>query len=156
MVLAAFTTFYLFAFNTNAQFQTSPQAPNQSGNSYVPDQLIVKFKEGYDPVQITNIVQKRNIQRQNLLGSIFFLFQNFQYKLKGQNTPEENLENLMKLQDKFFFSSKELLGQSEETDAKSTFLYTFEKPIDVEAAIRAYENLSIVEYAEPNYILDTF
>ncbi len=132
--------------DTTENFATQP----------TPNQVIVKYKKDLSPQALQLKVDERKIQRSGTFGSIRLFFDNLKYKLNKQALPEDQLLRIQQADEKAGAKNKSRIFEGNDENQRNLFVVEIEPSKTIEDAIRIYEALPEVEYAEPNYTFFAF
>lgn len=139
----------LFAAQTAFAIVDGP-TPRQP--SFVPNEVIVKYKNGQSPEELRALVGKRASERQALFGFFRLLFEDFRMQLQKQETPEGKLKRLEEADKKVGVVSKERVFRDvSDPTLTNTYLLKLKQGSDVLKVVELYKGVPEVEYAEPNY-----
>ncbi|OGK14933.1 hypothetical protein A2690_01525 [Candidatus Roizmanbacteria bacterium RIFCSPHIGHO2_01_FULL_39_12b] len=120
--------------------------PINEREQFVANQVIVKFKSGYDPETLKAKVMQRTQLSRTFLGKIRVMFMD----LLAKTVPMRELQLLETVNKQAGAVNQEILAI--ESD-KSTYIITLNGKKSVEKAVEIYSKLSFVEYAEANYLV---
>lgn len=160
-LLAVLLGFLLLAwpFFSSPALATFPSGNNTS--QYVPGEVIVKYKPGRSPEELSAKIFEKQRVGKTLLGKIKNLTQDLGDRASGQGTPTDNLANQQKLKSKFKIlkeekifetSGEKVLGAATQKDPLSNYYLLKSSQLDVNRAKEEFAKDKTVEFAEPNYI----
>lgn len=119
---------------------------------YVPNQIIVKYKEDLAPHLLLFKAEERKTKQKTFFGKIGLFFENLNLKLKGQESPEEHLATIQQVDEKIGAVAKDHLFKGTAEEKRNAYLIHLDGSMTVEQAIKMYKTLPEVEYAETNNI----
>lgn len=161
------TIFLLWIFSPfSAQAFVGQEGFPLTDGRYFPHEVVVKYKEGQNPNDFVQQVQRRAERGTTVFGLLRNVGEDLVTRLKGRETPEEALGSFKNLEAKvkvveedyyFAFRMRErVLGASTEGNefpADDYFLFKTSSQIDTLAAVEEFKKDPRVVFAEPNYIL---
>ncbi|PIZ62381.1 hypothetical protein COY16_04570 [Candidatus Roizmanbacteria bacterium CG_4_10_14_0_2_um_filter_39_13] len=119
---------------------------------YVPDSVIVHFKDEKTPEELAQKVTTRTQQKESFFGWVQVNVSNIGRAIRRDQTPETQLESIENTIDKNNLEGSEMMDLN-----KKGSLYVFEessgKNIDVKKVINEFNNDPTVESAFPNAII---
>lgn len=129
-------------------------APAPREPSFVPNEMIIKYKDGQSPDELKILVTKRAIERRTVLGFIKLFFVDLKQSTSKQKTPETKLKRLGETDKKAGVVSRErVFKETDDPTLKNTYLLKLKQGSDVLKVVKLYETLPEIEYAEPNYVV---
>lgn len=134
-------------------FLKMPPAHAQSADdSYVPGQVIVKYRNGQSHDELMQEVEKRKDESDDgLLSTVQFFIGNLKMRLNGQETPELKFYRLVEADLEAGVSYKKELFE-DDSSLENFYQIKLNNASDVEKAVRIFRSLPEVEFAEPNYL----
>lgn len=129
---------------------------NNFATQPTPNQVIVKYKKDLSPQALQLKVDDRKIQRSGAFGSIRLFFDNLKYRLNKQALPEDQLLRIQQADEKAGAKNKSRIFEGNDENQRNLFVVEIDQGKTIEDAIRIYEALPEVEYAEPNYTFYAF
>ncbi len=153
VVLAIPATIY--ALNSNKEKVPAPEEkyyPIDTSAEYVPDQVLVKFAQGYEPDVVYGLVTEREVLQETVLGKAVIARQNAEYALTGQKTPEERKLVLDQLFGELGVISYSRVTQDDDPVMSRYYILEFPEGSDISLL---QEELSLSEATtgiEPDYI----
>lgn len=119
---------------------------------YVPNELIVQYKDGNTPQDIAKLTEARNLRaKAPLLGSMKLFIEDIGNRFRGVESPEKKFVRMQTV-------SKSVGAQSivpfvsDDLAFKRIYMLNLDGSVDVQSAKEQYEQLPEVEFVEPNYI----
>jgi hypothetical protein len=132
--------------NTTNSFATQP----------TPNQVIVKYKKDLSPQALQLKVDERKVARSSTFGSVRLFFENLKYKMAKQALPEDKLARIQAADEKVGAKNKTRIFDANDENQRNLFVIELDPSKSIEDAIKTYEALPEVEYAEPNYTFHAF
>lgn len=120
--------------------------------AFAANQLIVKFNEGVSPDQLQQKIQQKEAVKQTLWGKITVFFEELKLKLKGEEKPEETLEQIKQIEEKAGVVDRDKIFKNGDSFLINFYLYKTDGSASVTEAVELFQTLPEVESAEPNYI----
>ena len=134
-----------FLFNQSVSLAYEP-------NSFVPNEMIVKYKSGQSPDDLVRMVAKRREDGHPfIIGAVVLFLKDLTGKIHGLETPEDRLIRINQTDDSIGVVAKEKLLDSDE-DREPIYVFRLDGSRSVDTAVELYRNLPEVEYAESNFI----
>ncbi len=134
----------------NQHVTIPPTAP------YVPDELIVKFREGYIPYVLEKEIAIRNEKKEHLIGRRVQKIDDLATKVVGDVTPEEKkalIEYQLKQAGVESFE-REFITEDSQLDA--FYIFTLKKGSSITKAQEELSSVDFLESTEPNFISKIF
>lgn len=129
---------------------------NNFATQPTPNQVIVKYKKDLTPQALQLKVDERKAEKSKMFGSIRLLFDNLKYKMSSKALPEEQLTRIQKADTDVGAKNKTRLLDAGDENQRNIFVVELSEGKTIEDAIRVYEAIPEVEYAEPNYTFYAF
>ncbi len=129
---------------------------NDFATQPTPNQVIVKYKKDLTPQALQLKVDERKTTKSKMFGSVRLLFENLKYKMSSKPLPEEQLTRIQKADIDVGAKNKTRLLDAGNENQRNIFVIELSGGKTIEDAIRVYEALPEVEYAEPNYTFYAF
>ena len=145
-----FLLLLIFASPTWAIYEPSQPTPS---SEFVPNEFIVKYKEGQNPQELFLKVTQRKERAKSFFGRLQNLTEDVTFRLSGQDRPEENLDRLKSLEGELGITTREAIFEEKEKLApalKNYYLLKTQKIVEV--AVQDYQKAPGVESTQPNYI----
>ena len=117
----------------------------------LPNQILVKYKKDLSPQALQLKVAERTSTQTRFLGSIRLFFDNLKYRFNRQELPETHIVRLQQADSQAGAESKTRIFDAQDENQRNLFLIKINDSKSIEEAVRIYEALPEVEYAEPNY-----
>jgi len=121
-----------------------------------PNQILVKYKSDLSPQSLQLKVEERKTIKSSTFGSIRLLFDNLKYKMGNKTLPEEQLTRIQQADAQVGAKNKTRVFDAKDENQRNLFVIEISTDKTPEEAIRVYEKLPEVEYAEPNYTFYAF
>jgi subtilisin family serine protease len=130
----------------------NPSQTAQSKAEEIPNQIVVKYKQGEHPTDIQQEVDRRSqIAKTPIIGGTRIALENAGLRLSGKKTPEEKIEELSQIDKKARVKERKKLGLgSKDLKMKNIELLKTDTA-SVKELQQLYSSLPEVEYAAPNY-----
>lgn len=137
--------------------ETIPSVPTildqqKPQTSYMPNQVIVKYRTGQSPMEISQTVVQRQEERKSLLGMIKLFIVDIKLQIQKQDTPEVKLLRIQQAEQAVGVTQHEDLFKSQDPTLKNFYVLKLNGTMDVPQAVELLKSLPEVETAEPNYI----
>ncbi len=137
--------------------ETIPSVPGlrdqqRTQTSYMPNQVIVKYRSGASPMELLQTVTQRQDERKSLLGMIKLFIADIQLQFQKQDTPEVKLLRLQQAEQAVGVTVHEDLFKSQDPTLKNFYILKLSGIMEVPQAVSLLKSLPEVETAEPNYI----
>lgn len=154
LMLLAFT---LCAFSVPAQAAVpKTDTTNNFATQPTPNQVIVKYKKDLTPQALQLKVDERKAEKSKIFGSVRLLFDNLKYKMNNKALPEAQLTRIQKADAEVGAKNKTRLLDAGDENQRNIFVVELSEGKTIEEAVKVYEALPEVEYAEPNYTFYAF
>lgn len=125
--------------------------------SFVPDQIIVKFRKGNSPRELEKQIKERNEKKKNVFGKLLIIIEDAGHSIKKEEDPEIRLLDLkLRLKAIGVLSWEKVYKETEDSVLKRYYLLKLEKGTNIE---KTYEKLTAfyeVENIQPNYTMQIF
>ena len=135
------------------QAQTPLPTPN---TQYADNEIIVHFAPTYAPHNLEPHVQQRDLLGNSFPGKIQLFFTNLALTLQEKPLPEDTLARMHIIEEQAGTIEKtpmfDIKGQSQE----NTYRIMLNGTVDVPEAVELFESLQEVQYAQPNYLYETY
>ncbi|MBI2430619.1 MAG: S8 family serine peptidase [Candidatus Levybacteria bacterium] len=137
------------------------QLPKDTGPRFITGEIIVKFKDKQAPEDIRKDVEKREERATNFFGRAQNLSENVFLQIKGEETPEEKLQEIKVVEQKTgTINVEKLFKESKLQKRQQAILDTIRvvkttSKISTSEVEKLYDQLDNVEYARPNYLRET-
>ena len=115
-----------------------------SAAEYLPGELVVNYKPGRSPTELTAKIFEREKAGESFFGRLRNFTQDFQDKISSQGTAEENLKNLESLEQRW--------GIGEKKKVFTNYYLLNADKLDVPSAAGEFSRNPNVQFAEPNYL----
>lgn len=113
----------------------------------IPNQILVKYKDGYTPLQIKKMAKDRQSRQTHIHGKLLNFLEDAQNNIKGNPNPEIALQSLTEIE-----SNLNIDTSTQVTDTTPTLeLIHFRSNTSTITASEDLKQLPFVEYAHPNY-----
>lgn len=122
------------------------------GERYAPNQIIVQYKPTMSPDELAAQVEVRQEEKNSFFGFFSYMWKSIVMKIKKQEGPADKLLRIQEMDNKVGVTSRDKLFKG--GPQNSPYLLYLKEGSDVLKAVRQYETLPEVEYAEPNQILE--
>ncbi len=154
LMLLAFT---FCAFSVPAQAAVpKTDTTNNFATQPTPNQVIVKYKKDLTPQALQLKVDERKAEKSKIFGSVRLLFDNLKYKMNNKALPEAQLTRIQKADADVGAKNKTRLLDAGDENQRNIFVVELSEGKTIEEAVKVYEALPEVEYAEPNYTFYAF
>lgn len=136
-------TFAVINENESADSGTAP---------YVQNEIIVKYKADYAPQVLRARIQDRDKKRTSIFGSLGLFIDNLKYQFTSEEKPESRLARIEEADEDIGATNKSRVFDADDVEQRSVYVIELDGTMEVEEAIKRYDQLPEVEYVEPNYI----
>src|SRR3989338_6584494 len=112
---------------------------------YAPGEVIVQFKDGYNPQDIAQAVAIRQQRAETITGRFENLKENVSYHLAGYEIPENIQKDLQNIQQTYDATAKSLPHSGQDT-----YIYSVDPQTPFQKMQEVFADLPI-DYVQPNY-----
>ncbi|MBI2430620.1 MAG: hypothetical protein HYV39_01245 [Candidatus Levybacteria bacterium] len=134
-------------------FHLLPLTSHAQEPRFVPDEVIVKYKNGQSPDDIKALIQQKHARKKTIIGFLKVFFEDLTKRIKKQETIEDKLKRLEDADKKMGVISRKQLFANPPPQLANIYLIKLKEKNKVLETIELYKALPEVEYAEPNHIL---
>lgn len=152
VMLSVKTLVFCLSFVLLTFFFVPPAHAQDRNTSYVPGQLIIKYKDGQSHDDLIKAVEKRRKEfHDGLLAAVKLFAADLKLKLDGKETPELKFYRLAEADLEAGVSYKKELFE-EDSSLENFYQIKLNSTSDVEKAVRIFRSLPEVEFVEPNFL----
>lgn len=152
ILLKTFFSFFVFFFFCFF-LTTHIHALTNKKPNYIPNEIIVKYKQEASPQDLQKEIQQREEKRKTFTGFFTLLINDLQMRFSKQKTPEEKLNEITTFEKSIGIVSKKKLNPQNTNER----IYTVQlEKNNAEEVVEQYKKQPFIEYAQLNYIVELF
>lgn len=124
-----------------------------NAQEYIDNELIVKFDTNYDPVELDEYFAGNETFDNTLIGKIKEIVTSVLHTFNEDSVKEESWIRIRDVERKVGMTSMHYYYDNDQ-DKVTTYKVVLDGTMSVEDAVREYESLDEVDYAQPHYLYE--